>query len=134
MDTVPDVPTVPLSDVSNTEVLNSVINVNVHMNCIIIKSHDPNVPSKAVIVTSYGGPLSDDQRAEIIIRERAKMFPVPEVSEVSEVPEVPEVSEVSEVPEVPEVSEVSEVPEVSEVSEVSEVPEVPEVSEVSDAL
>lgn len=49
------------------------INLNVHLNCIIIKSSNPAIPSKAIVVPSYNGPLTAEQQNEIIRREREKM-------------------------------------------------------------
>jgi hypothetical protein len=49
------------------------INFNIHLNCIIITSDNPAIPSKALAVPSFGGPLSAEQTEEIIRREREKM-------------------------------------------------------------
>lgn len=67
-----DVSSNATTDVSNQPV-NRILNVNLHMNCIIIKSDDPAIPSKAIVVSSIGGPLTEEQKADIIRREQAKM-------------------------------------------------------------
>jgi hypothetical protein len=46
---------------------------NIQLSCIIIKSRWPGIASKAVVVPTINGVLSNERRAEIILAERKKM-------------------------------------------------------------
>jgi CRISPR type III-A-associated RAMP protein Csm4 len=82
--------------------------------------------SRPVETTSADSPLEAGKEPET---EKDTLAPVPEATEIQEIPSAPEATEIQEIPSAPEATEIQEIPSAPETVDIREAPTVPEISE-----